>query len=237
MKTNLANLSRTYLAHLNEKGRISSEPCVDTSDLARCAMGELPRREREGVIDHAANCAGCAATLKQILDLSSQTGRAANDLAMIEARRTPRSSRHVEVSRKRLVYWPAAAVSLGLLLFAALVVFAPIIRNLTGTRGGTGAAIVLSYPKNGTDMPKAGLVFKWEGLSGARSYRVELFDRAFQLLWRSGDLNQTEMRLPDEIGRKLVPGEKYYWMVTALTENRRESKSRLVEFSVGRQVP
>lgn len=234
MKTNLADLSRVYRDHLNRPGRVSSEPCPDIEALARCVMGELPRYDRDRIVEHAASCSACAEALKQILTLSDQTEKASAELAAAEARRRPGALSNAGPLWKKPAFWPVFAVSSGLVLILALIVLAPGYRNLPSTRSASGEGVVLLSPESGAELAKAGLVLRWQGLPKARSYRVELFDSSFRLIWRSGGLDGTESALPDEAVRKLIPGQRYYWAVTALTEGRREIRSELAEFALGK---
>lgn len=232
MKTDLAHLSRIYQDYA--KGRADGEPCVDIERLARCVLGDISRRERDEIVRHAADCSVCAAALKRLLSLSEETERAAADLEAYSGRRKAERAQARAAFWKRPVFVPAAAISAGLLLFAASILLIPGFMGRSDTRGAAKGGIVLVSP--GEERVSAGVVvvFKWEGPAGAASYTLEVFDRSMSLLWRSDRTAGTEAGLPAEIAQKMASGETYYWRVTALTEDRRETLSKLAEFSLAK---
>jgi len=232
MKTNLAHLARVYQEYA--KGGANGEPCVDPESLARCALGAMSRRERNEIVGHAADCSACAAALKRLLSLSAEAERAAADF------RTLSGGRKAERARARAAFWrrpafvPVAALSAGLLLFATSILLVPGFLSRSGTRGAAKAGVVLVSPVEERVSAGDGVVFRWKGLAGAASYTIEVFDGSMNLIWRSGRTAGTEAGLPVETARKMVPGGTHYWRVTALTEDRRETKSKLTEFSIAR---
>jgi hypothetical protein len=232
MKTNLAHLSRIYQDCA--KGGADGAPCVDPERLARCAMGDMSRRERDEIVGHAADCSACAAALKRLLSLSAEADRAAADLGAVLGRRKAERARARAAFWRRPAFVPVAAVSAGLLLFATSILFVPGFMGRSGTRGADEAGVALVSPVGAKVSAGNGVVLKWEGVAGAAFYTVEVFDGSMSLLWRSGRTAGAEARLPVETVRKMAPGETYYWRVTALAENRRETRSKLAEFSVAR---
>jgi hypothetical protein len=232
MKTNLAHLSRIYQDCA--KGGADGAPCVDPVRLARCIMGEMSRHERDEIIGHAADCSACAAALQRLLSLSAEAERAAADFWAISGRQKAERARARAAFWKRPVFVPVAAISIGLLLFAASILLVPGFVSRSGTRGATVAGVVLVSPVEERVSAGGVVVLKWEGVAGAASYTIEVFDRSMSLLWRSGRTAGTEAGLPVETVRKMAPGETYYWRVTALSEDRRETKSKLAEFSIAR---
>jgi hypothetical protein len=232
MKTDLAYLSRIYQDCA--KGGANGEPCVDPEHLARLAMGDMPRRERDAIVGHAADCSACAAALKRLLSLSAEADRAAAGLEAYSGQRKAERARARAAFWRRPVFVPAVAVSAGLLLFAASILLVPEFMGRSGTRGAAKGGVVLVSPVEVRVSASGGAIFKWEGPAGAASYTIEVFDRSMNLLWRSGRQAGTEAGLPAEIVQKMAPGETYYWRVAALAEDRRETRSKLAEFSVAK---
>jgi hypothetical protein len=230
MKTNLAHLSRVYQDYA--KGGANGEPCVDPERLARCAMGDMSPHERDEIVGHAADCSACAAALKRLLSLSAEAERAAADFGALLGRRKAKRAQARDAFWKRPIFVPVAAISAGILLLTTSILLIPGFMSRSGTRGVAKAGVVLVSPVEERVSTGAGVVLKWEKLAGATSYTIEVFDRSMSLLWRSGRTAGTEAGLPAETVRKMVPGETYFWMVTALTEDRRETKSKLAEFSI-----
>jgi hypothetical protein len=231
MKTDLADISKVFQDYVSGGRPASGVSCPTPERLARCVMEKVSRKERDEVVGHAANCVACAAALKQLLALSAETDRVAAEIEACYGYAEPGRSEAKRSFWTRPVIKPAVAVLAGILLVAVLIESIPKLLNRSGTRGGTEARIALVSPVKGESIGD-GLEFKWQGLAGAEHYSVEVFDKALKLVWRSGRAAGTEIRLPAEARGKLTPGETYYWMVTAITAGRAETKSTLAEFSV-----
>jgi hypothetical protein len=131
----------------------------------------------------------------------------------------------------RLTGKPAVAVMAGIFVLAVMTFSVFRLLDRSGTRGGPGARILLVSPVAGS-LSREGLEFRWQSLAGADHYTVELFDKSLKLVWRSGQVSGNEVRPADGVGKGLTAGETYYWMVTAVTVDHSEIKSRLAEFSV-----
>jgi len=231
MKTDLAELSRAYQDRLQAARPAPGAACPPLDRLARCALDEMPEGERAEVVGHAADCSACATALKRLLSLAEDTDAAAAALAAELERRQPGTPRPHETFWARFGLRQAVAAMTVILAVAVLAVFVPKLLVRTGTRGGSGAGIVLTSPGTG-GTPRDGLVFKWQGLAGAEAYIVEVFDSSLRLVWRSGRLAGTEVRLPDEAARRLVPGGAYYWSVKTAGPGAPPVASKLAEFSV-----
>ncbi len=61
-----------------------------------------------------------------------------------------------------------------------------------------------------SDSPR---LFNWPDQAGAVGYRLRIFDAGAELLWSSGQLDQSTCRLPVEIARRLSAGRSYSWTV------------------------
>ncbi len=231
MKIDLAELSKAYQDRLQASGPASGAACPPLERLARCALDEMPDGERAEIVRHAADCPACAAALKRLLSLAEDTDKAAAAVAAKFERRRPWPPRPREAFWARFGLRQAVAVMTVVVAVAALAVFVPKLRVRTGMRGGPEAGIALISPGQG-GTPRDGLVFKWQGLAGADAYTVEVFDSSLRLVWRSGRLTATEVRIPDEDARRLVPGDAYYWMVKTAGPGAPPVGSKLAEFSV-----
>jgi len=233
MKTDLEGLSKAYRDFLGNKAPESGASCPTTERLARCVLGEARRRERTGIIRHAADCAACAAAMKSLLALSAGADEAAAELAARPG--TPETGR----SGKRWAFWtrpipkPAAVAMAAVLVVAALAVWIPRFTNRSAVRGGNGTRIVLVSPVKTVPVGGA-LEFEWRGVAAADGYTVELFDKSFRSLWRSGRVTGTAIRLPADVRGRLTPGERYFWTVRTAASGGTEIKSSLAEFSLAR---
>jgi hypothetical protein len=231
MKTSLADVSRIFREYLREEKPAAGVSCPTHERLIQCVMGKLPRRERAKIISHAADCAMCAAALKQVLDLSAETDRAAAELENFSGPPKPGLPQNKESFWSQPLMRPAVAVLAGILLVTVLIVLIPRLLDRSSSRGVTEVRIALVSPVS-TESTWDGLEFRWQSLAAADYYTIEVFDNSLNLVWRSGHVAGTELRPPAEVRRHLRPGETYFWMATAVTANQAETKSRLAEFSI-----
>jgi hypothetical protein len=231
MKTSLTEVSRVYRDHLRGDKPAAGGACPTIERLAQCVLADVPGKERAEIVGHAANCAACAAALKGLLDVSAETDRVAAEIKRSAGRGQAGESTGAKAFLVRLTGKPAVAVMAGIFVLAVMTFSVWRLLDRSGTRGGPGARILLVSPVAGS-LSRDGLEFRWESLAGADHYRVELFDKSLKLVWRSGQVSGNVIRPADAVGRDLNAGETYYWMVTAVTGDHLEIKSRLAEFSV-----
>jgi hypothetical protein len=231
MKTNLAEVSRVYRDYLRGERPASGEACPTIERLAQCVLGDVPGKERAEIVGHAANCAACAAALKDLLAISAETDRVATEMIHSAGRGQAGEPRGAKAFWGWLTGKPAVAVMAGVFVLAVITFSIFRLQDRSGTRGGPEARILLVSPVAGS-LSRDGLEFRWQSLAGADHYTVELFDKSLKLVWRSGSVSGNEVRPPDGVGKDLNAGETYYWMVTAVTGDHSELKSRLAEFSV-----
>ncbi len=232
MKIDLAGISRTYVDSLRKKAPDGGASCPSADRLARCVLGKARRKERAEIVGHAANCAACAEALKGLLALSAGTEEAAAKLAARPSRLGAGKSERARSVRFRPFLKPAV-VTAAVLVVAALAVWIPRFTNRSAVRGGTAKRIVLVSPLKKAPAGNV-LEFKWRGADEADGYTVELFDKSFRSLWRSGRVTGDEIRLPDDVRGRLTPGETYYWTVRTAVAGGAEIKSSLAEFSLAR---
>lgn len=233
MKTDSAEVSRVYRDYLRGERPAGGEACPKIERLAQCVLADVPGKERAEIVAHAANCAACAAALKDLLAVSAETDRVAAEIIHSAGRAEAGESRGAKTFWGRLTRNPAVAVMAGLFVIAVITFSVFRLQDRSGTRGGGGpeAGIRLVSPVGGS-LSGDGLEFRWESLAGADHYTVELFDKSLQLVWRSGPVSGTEIRLANGVGKDLNSGETYYWIVAAVAGDRTEIRSRLAEFSV-----
>ncbi len=235
MKASLTDLSNAYQDQVLTDTQARAAPCPPIEHLVQSVMGRMPRKRRAEVAGHAATCAACAAALKEIFALSKETERVAAELAAYQRRRAPTPSG--SKTEKAFSLWPVArpafVLAAGIFVVASLIVSVPKLLDRSGTRGAPEAGIVLVSPLK-AEPARDLLAFKWQGPADADHYTVEVFDRTFRLVWRSGWVTGTETRLQADAARRIIPGESYYWKVTAVTGGRLELQSKLAEFFVMR---
>lgn len=231
MKTNLAEVSRVYRDYLRGEKPAGGGACPTIERLAQCVLADVPGKERAEIVGHAANCAACAAALKDLLDISAETDRVAAEIKRSAGRGQAGESRGAKAFWGRLTGKPAVAVMAGVFVLAVITFSMFRLLDRSGTRGGSEARILLVSPVPGS-LSKDGLEFRWESLAGADHYTVELFDKSLKLVWRSGPVSGNVVRPADAVGKDVNAGETSFWMVTAVMGDHSEIKSRLAEFSV-----
>jgi hypothetical protein len=77
----------------------------------------------------------------------------------------------------------------------------------------------LVAPGPGATIAQAPLAFQWKALAGAASYRVDLFDETTRAPLASAATRESEHALTPALERRLAPGGRYAWRVTALGES------------------
>jgi hypothetical protein len=231
MKTNMAEISRAYLDYLRGKKPTAGRACPTIERLAQCVLTDVPRKERAEILGHAANCAACVATLKNLLDISAETDRVVAKIKLSTERWQAGESGGAKASWGWLTQRPAVALMAGIFVLAVLTFSVFRLLDRSGTRGGPEVRVFLISPVAGSFL-RDDLEFRWQSLAGADHYTVELFDKSLKLVWRSGPVLGNELRLTDTVDKGLSVGETYYWMVTAVKSDHSEIKSRLAEFSV-----
>jgi hypothetical protein len=231
MKTNMTGVSRIYRDYLRGAKRDVDWACPTMERLIQCVLADVPEKERAEIVGHAANCAVCAAALKDLLDIAAETDRVAAEI------KRPAGREQTGKSKGPAAFWgwmtgrPAVAAIAGIFVLAVLTFSVIRVLDQSGTRGGPEVRVLLISPNSGS-FPRDGLEFRWQSLPGAAHYTVELFDKSLKLIWRSGPVSENELRPADVVGKALNLGETYYWMVTAVGGDHSEIKSRLAEFSV-----
>lgn len=231
MRTSFVEISRVYRDYLRDDRPAAGEDCPSIERLAQCVQGDVRRKERAKIVGHAANCAVCASALRGLLDTATETDKVAAEINRFTEREQAGGSGGARALWDRLTEKPAVAVMAGIFVLAVMTFSVFRLVDRPSTRGGPGARMLLVSPVAGS-LSKGGLEFRWESVIGADHYRVELFDGSLKLLWRSGRISGNEVLLADGIAKGLTVGETYYWIVTAVTDDRSEIKSKLTEFPV-----
>jgi hypothetical protein len=230
MKTNMAEVSRAYLDYLRGEKPDAGRACPTMERLAQCVLADMPGKERAEIVGHAANCAACAAALKELFDILAETDRVAAEIKRSAGRQAGESG-GAKAFWGRLTGRPAVAVMTGIFVLAVITFSVFRFLDRSGTRGGPEVRVLLVSPVAGS-FSRDGLEFRWQSLAGADHYTVELFDKSLKLVWRSGPVSENKLRPADTVGKGLNADETYYWMVTAVKRDHSEIKSRLTEFSV-----
>lgn len=128
-------------------------------------------------------------------------------------------------------FWQYAFVLLGFGLTVFSIFLIVQRDDLSEVQRTRETGIMLSTPK--ADQILSGpLIFRWQGKSPSEYYVLELFDEALTPIWTSGEIRDTELRLPTDVHTGLHPGRSYFWMVTAYSGNSKLQESKLARFTI-----
>jgi hypothetical protein len=97
------------------------------------------------------------------------------------------------------------------------------------TRAAAAATALTAYGPSGAAQ-RSHLRFMWGSASSGASYRLTISNEGGNPLW-STSATDTSVAMPDAI--RLTPGERYYWVVDALTPDGRTISTGSREFDVG----
>ncbi len=167
--------------------------CPSQAAIGRLALGEGGADERVSLAEHVAECAQCAALVRDMRSLEGWAQRVADPQS--RARRPWRRP-------------VALAASVALAVGVALLLRETAERSPEAIRG-TAAQVT---PAPGAELPHPPERFSWPDHPGATGYRVELQDGRGDLLWESPWVVESSCPLPQEIADAL-PSGAYLWTV------------------------
>ncbi len=196
-------------------------------------------------LDHVAGCPECRVVVEAALEAGSGTESASPDLAGLDlgspetvrriraqARREVRllraKKRRAWLAPRRWYALPAAGAALALL---AVIVLVPGKRPEAPSgmeRGSPAEAVALVSPRG--VVPADGLDFEWRQEPGARTRRLEIFDRTLEPVYQSAPLGQDRAALPSGVLASLERGAVYFWRVVVTLDNDRSVESEFVSF-------
>lgn len=188
--------------------------CFDEDTIGALAEGTLDESSRVALLPHLATCAHCrraVASVAQALE-DSKVAREMDGGTGVGRRRWFRLA------------LPAVAAAVLLLVFGW-----PRSEEGGGHRGPPGANVPVPIAPIG--IVAGAHALEWTAVPGADRYRVTLSTADGHALYEA-QFADTVAALPDSI--RLLPGQRYVWLVEARTGFDRWSTSRLVEFSIGR---
>jgi hypothetical protein len=231
MKINLAKMSEIYRNGLSPKSDALLTPCPSAERLVRCLRSEMPDRERKAIIRHTALCPECLPRVRTFLNVMKSEEQFINDVQVVVRNGERRGTEKKTVFGTRMTLRYAAALAVILACVISLYHLAFKNRQELAIRGGGGKSIQLLAP-SGLRISVDELNFRWTGIRNAISYRLELYDKALSLIWRSDPLSSRDVRPPADVVRSLKKRESYFILIKAALADGRESSSSLKEFIV-----
>jgi hypothetical protein len=225
---------------------MTAKRCPSKAEIIRYleAEGAADGSEHE-FLDHAAGCPECRVVLEAALEVGSGAESLLGDLAGLDLgspgtvpRIRAQARREVRLLRaKRRRAWfaprrwyaiPAAGAALAL---AAVLVFVPGKRQEASTgpeRGSPAAAAGLMRPR--VVVRADGLDFQWSREPGARTRRLEIYDRTLERVYQSAPLGQDRAGLPPGVLASLERGAVYFWRVVVTLDDDRSVESEFASF-------
>ncbi len=183
-----------------------SSSCPDREILVAAALGELEAGRSIEVADHVVSCKSCTATYRDALDLIEETG------AMVTPARPARFARSFVRRRGALAAAAAlAAVAVGLTLTVRWLGVQE--QNIPGPERGGVTDKAETEPPDRARLTSPPDRLVWPADEGAEAYWVVLYDEASTPIWRSQDLREPSVDLPEDARAALRPGQTCYWRV------------------------
>lgn len=218
--------------------------CPSPEDWLRLETGEATPDERRRLEEHAARCPACASE-REMARLFAEAPDGARDedvdyiVAKLEALDLPRQPVPLAFPSQRrrarpVLAWAARLAALLVLALAVGLFFragqAPPLPDPGAGEVYRGGHLRPIGPSGEiSEMPRE---FRWEGVEGARSYRVTLRAVDDTVLWQE-TVTVSSARLPAGVARGLHPAVLYRWSVEALDERgARLAASEPVSFQV-----
>ena len=200
--------------------------CPLPEDWLRLETGEATPDERRSLEEHAARCPACASE-REMARLFAEAPEGVQDedveyvVAKLEAMNLPKQAIPLAFpSRRRPVLaWAARLAALIVLAIGVTLFFragqAPPLPNPGAGEVYRGGHLRPIGPSGEiSEMPRE---FRWEGVTGARSYRVTLRAVDDTVLWQE-TATVPSARLPEDVARGLHAAVLYRWSVEALDE-------------------
>lgn len=200
--------------------------CPPPEDWLRLETGEATAEERRRLEEHAARCPACASE-REMARLFAEAPETGQDedvdyvVAKLEALNLP--ARPVPLAfpsrRRPAVVWAARLAAVLVLALGVALFFragqAPPLPDPGAGEVYRGVQVRPIGPSGEiSQMPGE---FRWEGVQGARSYRVILRAVDDAVLWQE-TVTAPSARLPEDVARGLHPAVLYRWSVEALDE-------------------
>lgn len=198
--------------------------CPSPEDWLRLETGEATAEERRTLEEHAARCPACASE-REMARLFAEAPEENEDVdyvvAKLEALKLPQQPIPLAFPNRRrpALVWAARLAALIVLAIGVALFFragqAPPLPDPGAGEVYRGGHLRPLGPSG--EISERPREFRWEGVDGARSYRVTLRAVDDAVLWQE-TVTAPSARLPEDVARGLHPAVLYRWSVEALDE-------------------
>lgn len=226
---------------LSDSLRSAWDGCPPPEDWLRLETGEATPEERRRLEEHAARCPACASE-REMARLFAEAPERGQDedveyvVAKLEALNLPAQPIPLAFpSRRRpALVWAARLAAVLVLALGVALLFragqAPPLPDPGAGEVVRGGQVRPIGPSGEISVLPG--EFRWEGVEGARSYRVTLRAVDDTVLWQE-TVTAPTARLPEDVASGLHPAVLYRWSVEALDERgARLAASEPVSFRV-----
>jgi len=186
------------------------------------------RRKKE-IIDHISDCSYCREEFMIIMEYHKQLAESAT---VSEGR--PSSDEPGTLKRSsRLVFWRYAGAFLGLGIVVTSLVILRHQRDISTALRSSQPRLALLAPAAGQHL-SGPPIFRWRALAPFEYFVIELFDQDLLPVWTSDKILGVQAQLPLAVSAELLPGRRYFWMITAFSGDSKVEESRLTSFVIDR---
>jgi hypothetical protein len=201
--------------------------------------------DRERLLDHVRSCPECRTVFEAGGEIRSQgweilSGLDGLDLRSRETRRRLREEARREILRLRRGRRPdrrksfrwigIPAVGAALVLLAVFVVVPNIGTHRTSALERNASPLEIGLLRPRGTVPASALTFQWTRRPEALSYRLEIYDRTLEPVYRSGPLDADAFSLPGDAAALIRTNEVYFWKIVAAFEDSRTIQSEFAKF-------
>lgn len=212
-------LRRLFQGYTGGKRPRHRDHCPSPADLADSFETSASVRRKRKIIDHISECPFCLSEFKVLLERQMQ------DAGSV------RSGSAHKLTHPVILRFAGAVLGLGLIAVSLFVVKHQ--WELSTALRSAGPQITLLEPR--PDQSVSGpIVFRWKGRAKSEYYVLELFDEALLPVWTSEKIFDVRSRISADARSRLLPGKRYFWMLTGYIGNSRVEESPLARFIVQR---
>jgi hypothetical protein len=221
----LKRLFRSYIAFRIPENR---EGCPSLEKILSFFESPTRTRKKMKIIDHITKCSACAREFEFLLELQR------SQYQMFQRAQMGKPVKPSAFS------WPSLLRGIGpfsrlstvvigaIFIIASAIIISQKWGHIDSTRT-TASTLTLIQPsqKNPGSLP---LIFKWEPMSGADYYSLEIFDEALMPVWKCPEIHSPYFVMPEASSSWLKFDRAYFWMVVAYHNNEKLTESGLVRF-------
>jgi len=230
MDLNDKELKRLYRTYIDGRRKDSRKDCPSMEILLSFFKKRKQTRKKMRIVDHVTRCSACAKEFEFMLELRRYEDKLA--LQFREAR--PQGPSSLPSGLTSSLFWKYASSIIGMaLIFTFLGIIIKELAREDLTRA-TRSCIELIQPEQGRPATLP-LIFKWQMIARAKTYILEIFDESLLPFWKSSAVPTTIIVLPDDVIARLLPGQAYYWTVTAFSRDGKLAESGFFSFSISRK--